>query len=356
MAPKSGAKDRAESRGAAKSGAKARAGSQGAAKAKAKAGGASRAPAAPAEAAPATPAEAAAKEAAEVFQQYEPSGTPDGIIKLAHFAELIRATNRKKCMIWGDEPMEVIRREWTNVGGSLKKEIGLSDFQAWWPMFAERLEQELANREDAEDVKKAAAAQAAAEKYGHEGIWRIGLKDLPEAFKEARKVGKTPLVIDNTPNLSAETFFLYNGSHIIECKKMIVDKGKGKPVEEILEEERERFLNGAKCFQFGKTVVFRLANSACNILGQFSSESFPAAALMDAGEVARCVGVENDHNVEKSPFFAMAATRDERLDLSSVHEDFNVCVITQFAEEDYEEFLKPMLPLHLLQPIKPSVD
>merc|ERR1711869_68352 len=100
-----------------------------------------------------------------------------------------------------------------------------------------------------------------------------------------------------------------------------------------------------------------MGNSAADLQGTFNSEIFPSLALLDENQVAQVRGLANVGNVPSSPFLKMVPDNDERLELESfgVHENFSVVVITQFAESDYEEFLKPMLPLHLFQPIKPEV-
>eukprot|EP00927_Polykrikos_kofoidii_P008181 TRINITY_DN13395_c0_g1_i1.p1 TRINITY_DN13395_c0_g1~~TRINITY_DN13395_c0_g1_i1.p1 ORF type:complete len:361 (-),score=72.63 TRINITY_DN13395_c0_g1_i1:41-1075(-) len=298
-------------------------------------------------------------EARELFERYEPNGSLDGGLKLAQFANIIRDVNIKKLMLWGDEPGNVIRREWQAIGGSGKIEVTLADFQAWWPGFADGVEQELEDLEAAENSKKASEAKLEAEKYGHDGVWQIKVADLTTAMDMARKKGKTPLIIDNTEHLVTETFFTYNGSFIFECKKWIVEKAKGKPVEEIFEEERLRFYTSGKCLTHGRTVVFRMANSACDILGKFNDvESFPAAALLDAGQVEKCVGCENASNLKDSPLLAFAPSEMEKAELcmTGIHQDFSVVVITQFEEDNFKEYLEAVLPLHLLQPMKPCDD
>lgn len=139
------------------------------------------------------------------------------------------------------------------------------------------------------------------------------------------------------------------------------DHGEGaskRPVEEILEEERERFFRG-RCFKAGQTVVFRMANTACDLKSTFTSNIFPTLALLDVTELNKVVGSENIGNVEKSPFFAMCCNdQDERLEFlaNGIHEAFNCVMITHFQEEDYVEFLQPMVPLELMQPMSPFVE
>mmetsp|Transcript_122463 Transcript_122463/g.357571 ORF Transcript_122463/g.357571 Transcript_122463/m.357571 type:complete len:350 (-) Transcript_122463:114-1163(-) len=328
--------------------AKARASSRGAAKAKAKAA------AAPVEE---DPKAKLLKEAAELFEQCEPDGKLDGVIKLAQFADIIRAMNTRKCMLWGDDPAPIIKREWTKAGGFEKRELNLEQFKSWWPDFAMAANQEAEEKRAAQEEKEEEAKKAREEKFSGDGVWQIKLKDIPDAIKEAHKKGKTALILDTTPNQRAEAYFLHNGSHIIECKKLIVDKAKGAKAEDLLEEERERMWSG-RCFKFGQTVLFRLANTACDLKGTFNSEIFPSLAMLNRAEVAKVLGPENTNHVKDSPFFKMARSQDEEMDLTcmGIHEKFGVVVLSHFSEEDFTEFLQNMIPLDLLQPMKPSVD
>jgi len=344
-APSSGAKARGSSPAA-----KARSSSRGAAKAKAKAASAP----APAEE---DPKAKLLKEAEELFEKYEPDGKLDGVIKLAQFADIVRMMNTRKCMLWGDDPAPIIKREWTKAGGFEKRELNFEQFKSWWPDFAEATNSEFEEKRAAEEAKEAEEKKAREEKYTGDGVWQISIKDVLEAINEAHKKGKTALILDNTPNQRVETFFAYRGAFIIECKKLIVDKAKGAKVEDLLSEERDRFWSG-KCFKYGQTVVFRLANTACDLKGTFNSGIFPTLAMLDRTEVAKVLGAENANNAKSSPFIKMARTSDEEMELtcSGINEQFAVVVISQFTEEDYEEFLKDMLPLELFQPMKPSVE
>lgn len=299
------------------------------------------------------------KEAEDMFEKHQPEGKLDGILKLKEFADIIRAMNTKKCMFWGDDPVEIIKREWSNSGGNKTRELDLSAFKTWWPDFVSRVDVEMADHEAAEEAKAAANAKANAEMYSGEGVWNVPIKKLTEAMKEAAKRGKTPLVIDNTTGFRTEVYFTYSNAHVIECKKMVmdsraIDKG-GIGVEAVIEEERNRIFKG-RCFKDGRTVMFRLANTACDLKNRFNSETFPTMALLDQNEVQKAM--ESPENAEKSPFMKMAQTDDESLELKAngIHADFNVVLVTQFPEEDYVEFLKEMIPLDLMQPIKPRED
>merc|ERR1712232_743928 len=182
--------------------------------------------------------------------------------------------------------------------------------------------------------------------------------DLKEAVEQSRKKGKTPLVIDNTEGFRAEAYFAYSNAYVLETKKWIMAKAKGSSVDEIFEEERTRFFEGGHCFKYGSTVMFRLANTAPDLKNTFNTEKFPTLALLDTKEVDNITGLDNAKNVKASPFYKMAPNDDERMEFEfgGAAEGFQVVVVTQFAEEDYVEFLEKMIPLELMQPIKPETD
>mmetsp|Transcript_60796 Transcript_60796/g.131899 ORF Transcript_60796/g.131899 Transcript_60796/m.131899 type:complete len:326 (-) Transcript_60796:314-1291(-) len=299
------------------------------------------------------PRAALEKEAEEVFEQSEPQGKLDGTLKLAQFAEVVRSMNRRLLMLWGDDPMKVITEEWSKSGGAAKRELPLAEFKAWYPSFAEAAKSQQMEKLAAKEAEAAAAEARKAELFNGDGVWKFSMKDLHLALGEAQKRGKTPLILDNTEGQRVEAFFAYSDSYIIECKKMIMGKAKeGKSPEEVLDEERRRFISG-QCFKQGRTVVFRLANTACDLLGMFNSEAFPSVALLDAQKVA----VAKETGAESSEFVKMAVGRDEELEMAcGIHERFNVIVVSQFKPEEYEEFLAASLPLHLMQPMLPSTD
>lgn len=300
------------------------------------------------------------KEADEIFERFEPEGKMDGVLKLKEFADIIHHVNTRKCQIWGNDPCKIIQKEWKEIGGNIKKQVSAQEFMAWWPPFMEGVEKECAEKAALEEAKEAAAREARATKFNGDGVWQINVKDIPDAMREARKKGKTPLILDNTEGQRVEVYFTYSDAYIIECKKMIMDKGaKHMSVDDILEEERARFFRG-KCFLMGKVVCFRLGNSACNFKGMFNGEVFPTLALFDRAQVDNCLGPVDLHDdrVEKSPLFKMATDKEDILELSSmgIHDKFEVVVITQFEEDSYEEFLRDMIPLELFQPMRPQVD
>lgn len=297
------------------------------------------------------------QEVADMFERYAPEGTLESVLKLKEFANLIQDENRKKCMIWGDDPVKIIRDEWKKSGGAEKRELKFDDFKAWWPAFSDAVEKECEAKVEAEASVAAAKKKELEETYGHDGIWRIKFAQLKEAFDQAKQKGKTPLVIDNTPGFRTDVFFQYSNAHVLETKKWIVENAKGSSVDEILQEERRRFL-AAQCFQHGKIVMFRLSNSAPDLRNKFNTDEFPTLALLDAKQVGSIVAMEDKKNIVTTPFYKMATDNDEKLELEAfgVKDGFQVVVVTQFDEADYAEFLEKMIPLELMQPIKPETD
>lgn len=281
-------------------------------------------------------------------------------MKLRGFAQCIKDMNESKGFIWRDDGL-IVKQEWKKVDGFTKREISQTEFTEWWPTFLETLAVRMdeAIREEAEKEAKRHAVEAEkVSRYSSDGVWRIGLREIPEAIEAAQAKGKTPLIIDNTPAQRVETFFLYSdfNPHIIECKKMVVDKAQGKSVDEILQERRDAFFSAA-CFKHGNLCLFRLANSAIDIKSTFNSDIFPAMSLLDATEVNQVRGLENAANFKSSPFQAMCPDEGTawELDCMGVNGKFSVAALTHFQEEDYEEYLKDMFPLHLMQPIKPEI-
>lgn len=329
------------------------------AKAKRAASPGPKAKAAPKAKAPAEPTkeELIAKEGLEQWEKYE----EEGVMKLKTFAECVRAMNIKKLMVFGDEPGATVGEQWKLSGGKTKREVNKEEFLAWWPQFVEATEAACAERdalEKKQEEEKAAKAAAKAARFDGDGTWTIALEELEDAIKAAYAKDKTPLIIDNTEGFRTEVFFTYSNAYILECKKMIMDKAKGKEdpdiVQKILEEERERFWRG-NCFKHGQTVLFRMANSACDIKGTFNSEVFPTLKLLDAKEVKKVLGPDQADNFKSSPFMPMCMTDDQKTEHTcmGVNDKFRVVVITQFKEEDYKEYLDAMFPLDLCQPIKP---
>jgi len=300
-------------------------------------------------------------EALEVFEKYEPDGRADGRLKLAQFAQFIRDMNIKKLMLWGEEPGPIVKQEWTKVEGFVKKEINLSEFTAWYPTFLETVESKIVEAKAEEERKEQeaqAARQARLDRCSGDGVWKVPLRDLEFAMDRAHQNRKTPLIIDNTENQRVETYFTYRSCYVIECKKWITEKAlKKMSAADILKEERDKFFR-AKCFKHGQTVMFRLATTACDLNNTFSSPEFPSTDLLNRAALAKILGVDNASNFKGSPFEKMCPDSESLMEHTAmgVHENFNVLAITLFKEEDYEGYLKDMIPLSDLQPIKPFTE
>jgi len=315
-------------------------------------------------------------EGKDMFEKYRDD---DAGVKLKGFAQCIRAMNVKKVHIWDDNDIgpQIIKKQWDAIADKAAKEVIEAVFVEWWPTFVKMVEDRQAEIKAAEDKveeEKKAKAEAKANLYdavsttGKDNVWTIPLKDLDEACKEAYKRDKTPLIIDNTEGFRSEAFFLYTNAYILECKKLILDKverskklteeaDKAKVVPELLAETRDSFCR-AHCFKYGQTVVFRLANSACDFKGTFNGEAFPALSLFNAAEVKKVLGQDNAGNWKGSPFEKMCDKQEDKEEPSytGVNEKFRVVVVTQFQEDAYAEYLEKMIPLELMQPIKPFVD
>lgn len=327
-------------------------------KAKPKAAKAKAAPAEPAEDAAAVAAKELAKEAEEMFDKYSEGEGEEAKVKLKGFADCIRAMNIKKMNIWPDEETgPLIKGHWKDCGGQTKREVNKAEFVEWWPTFMAQVEKQVAEVQlviEKREEEKAAKVAEKASRYDGTGTWSVPLTDLNDAINEAYKRDKTPLIIDNTEGLRSEAYFTYSGAYIVECKKWIMDKAKDKkPVEDILGEENDKFWR-SHCFKYGNTVVFRMANTACDVKNCFTGEVFNSVALLNAAEVKKVLGLENADNFKSSPFNKMCPNDDHRGDmLCGVNEKFRVVALTHFQEEDYAGFLEPMFPLDQCQPIKP---
>lgn len=300
------------------------------------------------------------KEAEEKFEQYQEQNELTGEMKLKDFSQCIRDMNVRMCMLWGDEVGPIVKQEWTKVGGFDTKTITLDKFKEWWPKFLQLVEAER-ERVAAEEAELEAqkAARAAALEARYEGdIWTLPLQDMLEGVGKARERGKTALILDNTTDQRAETFFAYRSAHIVELKRMIMQKAvEKKSVETIVEDVRDRFLRGM-CFKTGKPLILRMATAAFDFQG-FNSEAFPFFSLLDAQEVASVTGIENAGGVRASPFYAMCRGDPEaatELECLGIHPDFCVIAITQFTPEKVEEYLADKMPMDKMQKILVTVD
>lgn len=303
------------------------------------------------------------KTADDLFQVYsveveiEDSTDKEFVVKLAGFAQFIKDTNAKFDSPFDDEPP--IKQMWKDIGGFSSKQVKKDAFLNFLPnVFTAFTDKRVEQNEKAaaKATAEAAKKEEEAAMFAGDGIWAIKLPALLTAIDKAFEKRKTPLILDCTEGHRSEAFFLHSGAHIIECKKMIMDKAKGGNVTDILEEVRERFFAG-NCFKYGQTVVFRFANTAID-LKVFSDESFPSLSLLDASEVAKVLGPENASAFEGSPFCAMCKRSEDKQEhtLMGVNDKFRVVAVSHFEDDSYEEYLKANVPLEKMQPIRVLVD
>merc|ERR1711998_213434 len=97
---------------------------------------------------------------------------------------------------------------------------------------------------------------------------------LQASIKVAADAKKTPLIIDTSPNKVVDTYYMYQNTTILEAKKMFMDEKQGERThEEVMEDNRKALINSIK---YGHTLYIRLANSAANFKGKYTSdECFP---------------------------------------------------------------------------------
>lgn len=307
----------------------------------------------------------AAKNEEEAKALYEKFSVDDGsIIKLAGFADAIRAVNEKHDMCFTDDPGQLIRDQWKKTGGMSAKELTQKAFVDWFVgEFAQMVEDKAKEVQEAEakrEEEKKAKAAAQAARYTSDGsTWKLHVADVKDATTEAYKQGKVPVILDNSDNFKTETFYTYSGAYIIECKKMIMQKfSEKKPLEEVLEEARASFVEAAHCFKYGQTVVFRLANTAWDPT-MFNSEAFPTLKLLDTTEWNKLFGPDNGKAFKDSPFWAMCTQKDDQTEheCMGINEQFRVLALSQFKEEEFKEHMSekfPMANCQLIQVTDPA--
>lgn len=299
----------------------------------------------------------------ELFEKYsaeveiEDSTEKEFAVKLAGFAQFIKDTNSTFKSPFDDEPP--IKQMWKDIGGFSAKKVNKEDFLKFLPNVFKAFDEkrtEVDAKQEAKAAKELAEKKEMDDMFSGDGIWAVKLTKLPDAMNRAFLKGKTPLILDCTEGHRSEAFFLHSGAHIVECKKMIMEKAKGGNVTDILEEARKSFF-AAHCFKYGQTVVFRLANTAIDFK-VFSNESYPSTSLLDTNEVVKVLGVDNAKNFEASPFYPMCKEKDDIQEhtMMGVHEKFRVVAVSHFEDDAYEGFLQDNVPLDKMQPIRVLVD
>eukprot|EP00297_Palpitomonas_bilix_P017065 CAMPEP_0113881758 /NCGR_PEP_ID=MMETSP0780_2-20120614/8560_1 /TAXON_ID=652834 /ORGANISM="Palpitomonas bilix" /LENGTH=179 /DNA_ID=CAMNT_0000868663 /DNA_START=31 /DNA_END=570 /DNA_ORIENTATION=+ /assembly_acc=CAM_ASM_000599 len=163
----------------------------------------------------------------------------------------------------------------------------------------------------------------------------IPFSQLAQKLEEYRKDKVVPVLLDQSESNSVDTFLQYQHTTIIEGKKCVVDKMRGKPVDEIREELRKKLV---EAMRHGVNLVLRLSNSAPMFKETFCDEStFPIEVFdgykVTEEEVYKKLLHDDDHHDGRGSnvFF--------------VRDTFSFVITSTFSAEDAEEFLANSFPL-----------
>lgn len=294
----------------------------------------------------------------------------EGTFVLKQMAKLIRDINDEEG-IWDDSQFgTVVKAELAKASGSDEKKpkLGMDCFLAWYPGFYEGQVKAILDQRE-KDAAARKAAKAAASKPTFEGdVWSCPMENLIDAYEQAGKAGKTPLLIDCTTPEEAErtasfspleTFFSYSSEAYIELKKAVVETGfkKEKTVEEVQEEFAKTLLRAMKQ---GQMLVLLCSNSAPPFTSKFSAPHALPMEVLDAKKVQQVIGP--DAKLEESWVQAVTEFADKKnwqtsdvtllSKMGIVHQNFKTVVVTKFEPDDYAGFLESEWPLDLMQPIK----
>ena len=196
---------------------------------------------------------------------------------------------------------------------------------------------------------------------------KVHERGLLIAMERAHRLGKTVLLIDTSDDHICDTYFSYQASLVLEAKRMVLDVATSrKTLSEVLDECRKHLVNAMR---FGQTLYIRLADSACDFSGQFSSaEDFPLDvfdrhAIEALHEYREGAGL----NLWGSAHPLASALREEDLSEGVFQprfshkaragdgsvSGFEVVLCTNFSPDDVATLLSNALPIDKLQPIKP---
>ena len=179
-------------------------------------------------------------------------------------------------------------------------------------------------------------------KYLH-SLRTIELTELLDVINEIVAKGKTPLIVDNSDDDKVNTFYRYRTVQLIDGKKMGLDKAmKNVPVPDIMEERRKQLVTALK---FGTPVIVALTKAVTDFAGTFNDASaaekfnlstgegafFPLDVFHSAGK-----GLLEQEYLEK---LFRADDREQGHAIARDPQNFYVAVTTQFAPEDFEEYL-----------------
>ena len=222
----------------------------------------------------------------------------------------------------------------------------------WYSQFLSFIEDEKANpttRSGRKLVKEASLGG-----FTSDGLWTVPMNKLQDALDASWAKLKTPLLIDTTAEGGSgeptplEVFFSYSGDRILDLKRIVieVDVKKTKSREQALEEMRAKLVLSMRRGYF---VVFMMGNAAPKLRSRFTSAAhLPFVLLDDNAEVQRVIGGAEDwRKVDWSRELIK-----ESDDIYTIHRDFNVLAVTQFAPDSYREFLSKELPLSSMQHIQ----
>lgn len=147
------------------------------------------------------------------------------------------------------------------------------------------------------DIEEAAAEQAAAAFWASqqsEACWLVpmGRDDsssvflrqcgMLQAMYRARRAGRTPLLIDRSPQHVVDSFYSYRHAEFLEGKQLFMEERGGTPRPELMERARKQLVNAMR---HGLTLYIRLANSACDFVGRYSGDDTLPLAVFDQATV-----------------------------------------------------------------------
>ena len=143
------------------------------------------------------------------------------------------------------------------------------------------------------DIEEAAAQQAAADFWASqekEACWLVPMgRDesssvflrqcgMLQAMYRARRAGRTPLLVDHSPQHVVDSFYSYKDTEFLEGKQLFMEERGGTSRPELMERARKQLVNAMR---HGLTLYIRLANSACDFVGRYSGDDTLPLAIFD---------------------------------------------------------------------------
>merc|ERR1712023_196997 len=150
-------------------------------------------------------------------------------------------------------------------------------------------------------------------------------------------MGLTPLILDKSDDHKCDTFFNYTGDFsVCDAKAMALSHttGEKKPVEDCLDEMRNKLVHCMKPPGNGTVAVLAMGQAAVDFVGKFNGETTVPLALFDGAGVA-FRGVDP---ALCKPMFRDEDTKDQA-GMASCGEEFAVVVSSYFSSEDIDDFL-----------------